>query len=88
MIETQIKTINMISDSFFDGEFSKKLNKSELLLFSFTSDTKELKKLRQLNIMETNHKINIPVVLLFSGRFEVVIFSVIFFFHYISVKGL
>lgn len=80
MIETQIKTINMISDSFFDGEFSKKLNKSELLLFSFTSDTKELKKLRQLNIMETNHKINIPVVLLFSGRFEVVIFSVIFFF--------
>lgn len=80
MIETQIKTIYMISDSFFDGEFSKKLNKSELLLFSFTSDTKELKKLRQLNIMETNHKINIPVVLLFSGRFEVVIFSVIFFF--------
>lgn len=80
MTETQIKTINMISDSFSDGEFSKKLNKSELLLFSFTSDTKELKKLRQLNIMETNHKINIPVVLLFSGRFEVVIFSVIFFF--------
>lgn len=35
MIATQKYTINMITDPFSDGGFSKKVNKSELLYFYF-----------------------------------------------------
>lgn len=84
----------MITDPFSDGGFSKKVNKSELLYFYFQigylryKRTKETSSGKYLNIMETNHKVNIPVVkkIFFIG-FEVVIFSVIFSIIILALKA-